>query len=166
MLSINWDDVISVLKLCVPYLIFFGVVLLAAIIAMVVAKKFSKSKKYFIRWQSGVAIIAALAIAVNLICFGPMSTIISLAAGNGVISEETTVEAQALCEDIADEGIVLLENKDNVLPLGGEKKLNVFGWASTNPCYGGTGSGALSDSYPIVSLLEGLKNAGITTRIC
>jgi beta-glucosidase len=93
-----------------------------------------------------------------------MSTIISLAAGNGVISEETTVEAQALCEDIADEGIVLLENKDNVLPLGGEKKLNVFGWASTNPCYGGTGSGALSDSYPIVSLLEGLKNAGITTN--
>ncbi|MCX7658257.1 MAG: glycoside hydrolase family 3 C-terminal domain-containing protein, partial [Oscillospiraceae bacterium] len=164
MLSINWDDVISVLKLCVPYLIFFGVVLLAAIIAMVVAKKFSKSKKYFIRWQSGVAIIAALAIAVNLICFGPMSTIISLATGNGVISEETTVKAQALCEDIADEGIVLLENKDNVLPLGGEKKLNVFGWASTNPCYGGTGSGALSDSYPIVSLLEGLKNAGVTTN--
>ncbi|HOV40306.1 MAG TPA: glycoside hydrolase family 3 N-terminal domain-containing protein [Oscillospiraceae bacterium] len=164
MLSINWDDVINALNLCVPYFIFFGVVLLAAIITMVVAKKFSKSKKYFIRWQSGVAIIAALAIAVNLICFGPMSTIISLATGNGVISEETTVEAQALCEDIADEGIVLLENKDNVLPLGGEKKLNVFGWASTNPCYGGTGSGALSDSYPIVSLLEGLKNAGITTN--
>ena len=39
-------------------------------------------------------------------------------------------------------------------------KLNVFGWASTNPCYGGTGSGALSDAYPTVTLLEGLKNAG------
>ena len=39
-------------------------------------------------------------------------------------------------------------------------KLNVFGWSSTNPVYGGTGSGSLSDAYPTVSLLEGLENAG------
>jgi beta-glucosidase len=39
-------------------------------------------------------------------------------------------------------------------------KLNVFGWASTNPCYGGTGSGSLSDAYETVSLLQGLENAG------
>ena len=37
----------------------------------------------------------------------------------------------------------------------------MFGWSSTNPVYGGTGSGGLSDSYPTVSLLEGLSNAGI-----
>lgn len=38
-------------------------------------------------------------------------------------------------------------------------KLNVFGWASTN-LLRRTGSGALSDAYPTVSLLEGLTNAG------
>lgn len=161
-LNINISDVISILKLCVPYLIFFGVVLLAAIVVMVIVRKFTKAKKYMFRWQAGVAIGLALVITANLICFGPMATIISLATGNGVISADTTVQAQALCEDIADEGIVLLENQANILPLTSNKKLNVFGWASTNPCYGGTGSGALSDSYPTITLLQGLQNAGIT----
>lgn len=38
--------------------------------------------------------------------------------------------------------------------------LNVFGWASINPCYGGTGSGALNENYEKVTLLQGLENAG------
>lgn len=63
-------------------------------------------------------------------------------------------------EEIADEGIVLLENQDNLLPLEANSNINVFGWSSTNPVYGGTGSGALNDAYHIVSLLEGLANAG------
>ena len=92
-----------------------------------------------------------------------MNTLISLATGRGSISERTTRNAQELCEDIADEGITLLAN-DGMLPLGGGAKLNVFGWASTNPCYGGTGSGSLSGSYPVVSLLDGLANAGIATN--
>ena len=29
--------------------------------------------------------------------------------------------------------------RDNVLPVASGSKLNVFGWSSTNPCYGGTG---------------------------
>lgn len=40
----------------------------------------------------------------------------------------------------------------------------MFGWSSTNPVYGGTGSGALNDAYHIVSLLEGLQNAGFKTN--
>ena len=43
-------------------------------------------------------------------------------------------------------------------------KLNVFGWSSTNPCYGGTGSGALNDAYPVTDLLTGLHDAGIETN--
>ena len=43
-------------------------------------------------------------------------------------------------------------------------KLNVFGWASTNPCYGGTGSGALNTAYPVTDLLTGLHDAGIETN--
>ena len=54
----------------------------------------------------------------------------------------------------------MLKNEDNILPLDESNKLNVFGWASTNPCYGGTGSGSLSDAYETVTLLQGLENAG------
>ena len=82
-----------------------------------------------------------------------------MATGGGKVSEENVAASTELCEDIAEEGIVLLDN-DGTLPLAKNSKLNVFGWASTNPCYGGTGSGALSDAYPTVSLLDGLTNAG------
>ena len=161
MLSINIEDVIKVLDSMKPQLIGFGVVLVLAIVAMIACMKLPKAKKYMIRCQAGLAILLALVITVNLICFGPMNTMISLATGSGSISEETSAEATDLVEDIADEGIVLLKNEGRTLPLTAGS-LNVFGWASTNPVYGGTGSGALNDAYHTVTLLEGLENAGFT----
>ncbi len=160
MLAINIDDVINVLNTCKPYLIALGVILAAVIIITVAVMKLQKPKKKFARAQSWIAFLAALVVIVNMICWGPMSSMISLATGAGTIDEETSAGATELCEDIADEGIVLLENKNDTLPLEAGTKLNVFGWSSTNPVYGGTGSGSLSDSYPTVSLLEGIENAG------
>ena len=159
MLSINLDDVIKVLDSIKSYLIGFGVVALVAIVAMIACRKMKKSKKYMIRWQAGLGIVLALAVTVNLILTGPMRSMVTLATGDGKVSEEHAAEATELVEDMADEGIVLLDN-DGTLPLAKNSKLNVFGWASTNPCYGGTGSGSLSDAYPTVTLLEGLTNAG------
>ena len=159
MLSINMDDVIKVLNSIKSQLIGFGVVAVLLIAVMIACRKQSKSKKYLIRWQAGLGMVLALAITVNLILTGPMYSMVTLATGNGKVSEENVASATQLCENIADEGIVLLDN-DGTLPMAKNSKLNVFGWASTNPCYGGTGSGALSDAYPTVTLLEGLKNAG------
>lgn len=159
MLSINMDDVMQVLTNVRGYLIAFGVVLALAVVVMIAVRKLPKAKKKMIRAQSGLAILLALTIVVNLICTGPMYSMVTLATGGGKVSEENVASATQLCENIADEGIVLLDN-DGTLPMAKNSKLNVFGWASTNPCYGGTGSGALSDAYPTVTLLEGLKNAG------
>lgn len=159
MLSINMDDVIKVLNSIKSQLIGFGVVAVLLIAVMIACRKQSKSKKYLIRWQAGLGMVLALAITVNLILTGPMYSMVTLATGDGKVSEEHAAEATELVEDIADEGIVLLDN-DGTLPMAKNSKLNVFGWASTNPCYGGTGSGALSDAYPTVTLLEGLKNVG------
>lgn len=161
MLAINMDDVMNVLNSCKPYLIGFGVVLVIAVIIMIACRKAEKPKKKLIRGEAGIAILLALVIVVNLICFGPMSSMISLATGNGAISEKTSNAANELCTEIAEEGIVLLKNEDQLLPMKDNKKLNVFGWASTNPCYGGTGSGSLSDAYETVTMLQGLKKAGI-----
>lgn len=159
MLAINMDDVIKVVSSIKGYLIALAAVILLAVAVMVGCRKMKKSKKYLIRWQAGLGLVAAAAIIVNLILTGPMYSMVSLATGGGKVSEENVASATQLCEDIADEGIVLLDNQ-GTLPLAKNSKLNVFGWASTNPCYGGTGSGALSDAYPTVTLLEGLKNAG------
>ena len=159
MLAINMDDVVNVLNSCEPYLIALGVVLALAIVVTVACMKLKKPVKKLVRKEAWIAFLLAVVVIVNLICFIPMSSMISLAMGNGAITDETSDEATALVQEIAEEGIVLLKN-DGTLPLAADSNLNVFGWASTNPCYGGTGSGALSDAYPTVSLLQGLEDAG------
>lgn len=153
------DDVMNVLNSCKPYLIALGIVLLLAVIVTVACMKLNKPLRKLIRKEAWIAALLAAVVIINLICFIPMSSMISLATGNGTITDETSVEARALCTEIGEEGIVLLKN-ENVLPLAGDSNLNVFGWASTNPCYGGTGSGSLSDAYETTSLLQGLTNAG------
>ena len=160
MLQINMDDVMKIVKLCVPYLIGLAVVIAAVIAVMAAFRKKKGAAKYLIRIQGIMAVVLALVITVNLICWGPMSSLISLATGSGRISEETSNEAAKLCTGISEEGIVLLKNDEDLLPLNRNSNLNVFGWGSTNPCYGGTGSGSLSDAYETVSLLKGLEDAG------
>ena len=164
MLSINLDDVMQVLTNIRSYLIAFGVVLALAIIVMVAVRKLPKAKKKMIRAQSGLAILLALTIVINLICTGPMSTMLDLVSGSGTISEETSAKATQLVNEITAEGVVLAKDEDNVLPVASGSKLNVFGWSSTNPCYGGTGSGALNTAYPVTDLLTGLHDAGIETN--
>ncbi|MDO4340790.1 MAG: glycoside hydrolase family 3 C-terminal domain-containing protein [Eubacteriales bacterium] len=164
MLELNWSDVVSTLTQIRGYLIAIGVIIAVAVIVMIACLKLTAPKKYIIRTQAFVAMIVGIAIVANLICTGPMYTLLSLASGTGTLTEESIAGAEELAQQIAEEGIVLLQNEDQMLPLADNKNLNVFGWASTAPCYGGTGSGALNDSYHIVDLLEGLSNAGFHTN--
>ena len=164
MLSINMDDVFKVLDSVKFHLIALAVVLVLGIAFMVAVRNLPKNKRFFARGEAGMAMILAITVIINLVCTGPMFTMISLATGGGKISEETSAEAAGLVEDIAEEGIVLLENKNQLLPLASGSSLNLFGWASTNPVYGGTGSGSLNDAYHTTTLLEGLANAGISTN--
>ena len=78
-----------------------------------------------------------------------------------VAVDDATTASKDITTRIEEEGIVLLENKDNALPLNTEKnaKVNVFGQSSTAIVYGGAGSGA-SDETDNVTLQEGLKQAG------
>ncbi len=161
MLSINIADVLAVLDTLKVHLIVLGVILALAVIVTIAAVKIKKPLRGLVRKEAWLCFFLAAVIIVNTIVFGPMYSMVSMAMGDGKISDESIAEATELVEDIADEGIVLLKNEDAELPLASGAKVNVFGWSSTNPVYGGTGSGALSDAYDTVSLLDGLKNAGI-----
>lgn len=160
MLDINMEDVLNIIDTCRPYIIALGVVLLISAIVIVVVQKAEIAKRKLIHAQAGIAVLLTVVIVVSGICYGPMSTIISLTMGNGTIQDDTIAESKKTCQEIAGEGIVLLKNEDNCLPIKHTDNLNIFGWASTNPCYGGTGSGAISDAYEKVTLLQGLENAG------
>lgn len=58
---------------------------------------------------------------------------------------DTKALAEALAEDVEAEGTVLVQNNENTLPLAADnKKVNVFGWASTAWLGGGSGSGGVN----------------------
>ena len=69
-----------------------------------------------------------------------------------------------LAREAAAEGIVLLKNEDNALPLA-PGKLALFGAGASHTVKGGTGSGEVNERQA-VTILEGLKEAGfeITTE--
>ena len=160
MLKIEWDDVIGVLQSCTTQIAVILGALIFMIIALVACRKMKKSKKFMIRSQAVIAAVLAVLITANSVCFGPLSTLISLAAGNGTVSEETAEEAKEVAQRVAEEGFVLLKNDNGALPLQTSTKLNLFGWAASSPVYGGSGSGGINDLYEIVSLQKGMEDAG------
>lgn len=122
-----------------------------------------------------VCILLVLALIVNIVCIQMFSAINTFMAANlnsrlpgqsGTINAEQLTPEQAkeaalaMAQEIGAEGIVLLENKGNALPLESGAKVNLFGYATVDPLYGGTGSGA-SDASANVDLIQGLTNAGI-----
>ena len=161
MISVEMEDVLAVLQLCKPYIIGIIAALVIGIVIMIACRRMSRGKRFLIRGEAAIAMVLAVVVCVNMICFGPMSTLIGLATGNGTLSDETNEEAAEVAEEIMEDGIVLLKN-ESLLPLNETKKLNIFGWESINPAYGGAGSGGINGLYDIVSLNQGLENAGFS----
>lgn len=161
MISVEMEDVLAVLDLCKPYLIAMAAAIVIGVVLMIVCGKMAKPQKFLLRSEAALAMLLVIAVCVNLICFGPMSTLIGLATGDGQLSDDTNNKAAEVAEDVMEEGVVLLEN-DGLLPLSGTTNLNLFGWESINPAYGGAGSGGINDLYEIISLTKGLENAGFS----
>ncbi|WP_137653082.1 glycoside hydrolase family 3 N-terminal domain-containing protein [Bifidobacterium moukalabense] len=167
MLGINWSDVINVLKSVMPQLIAIGVVLvLAIILTFAVNKKTVKSvgTRKLIHSESWLVFLVATVIAVSMMLFGPLNTLVTSATAKKYALSDTTVSAaNKLAKEVQSEAITMLKNDDSNLPLS-SKKVNVFGWGSTNPVYGGTGSGSMSAQYATTSILDGMKEAGFETN--
>ena len=161
MISVEMEDVLAVLQLCKPYIIGIIAALVIGIVIMIACRRMSRGKRFLIRGEAAIAMVLAVVVCVNMICFEPMATLIGLATGNGTLSDATNEEAAGVAEEIMEDGIVLLKN-ESLLPLNETKKLNIFGWESINPAYGGAGSGGINDLYDIVSLNQGLENAGFS----
>ena len=98
-----------------------------------------------------LSVILLVAVLVGTYVLSTMATIIDsfIGAPSGHYSDaeiaDTKVKAEALAADVEAEGTVLVQNNDNTLPLATDnKKINVFGWASTAWLGGGSGSGGVS----------------------
>ena len=167
MLQINMADVMNVIGSLTPYLIAIGVLFaLALIITFAVNKKTVKdvATRKIVHSESWLVALVGIVVAVSMMLTGPLSTLLNNATTTKYMLSDTTVsKANELAKDVQSEAITMLKNDDSNLPLSG-KKVNVFGWGSTNPVYGGTGSGSMSDQYETVSMLDGMKQAGIETN--
>ena len=165
MLQINMADVMNVIGSLTPYLIAIGVLfVLALIITFAVNKKTVKdvSTRKIVHSESWLVALVGIVVAVSMMLTGPLSTLLNNATiTKYTLSDATVSKANELAKDVQSEAVTLLKNDDSNLPLSG-KKVNVFGWGSTNPVYGGTGS--MSKQYKTVSLLDGMKQAGLKTN--
>ena len=144
--------------------IYAGIALIIiAIIVMVAAHWFAKKgQRHVVRWTSVVALVLALVLIVNIVAFGPMHDMLSLFMNaSASVTEESAAKSKDVIQRIAEEGIVLVKN-EGLLPLTGTKKLNVFGWNSIAPIFGGTGSGGNGNGA--IGMLEALKTAGFETN--
>ena len=122
---------------------------------MKTAKKKSFNKPLKI-WAIFSSIIIALLLVVNilatnvfyeLICmvFGGQRAIFAEGSGASYVSDTTSKEdalqnAYEVTEKITAEGMVLLKNADNALPIEASAKVSVFGKNSVNLVYGASGS--------------------------
>ncbi|RSX57231.1 glycoside hydrolase family 3 protein [Bifidobacterium samirii] len=167
MLEINMDDVIAVVQSIQGELIAIAafIVLALAVTIGVNAKTVKDQAVRKLTHSTSWVVVGVAAIAsVTMMLTGPLNSMITMAtAEKHELTADTIAKTNDLAVDIEREGITLLKNDDANLPLKAGK-LNVFGWASTNPIYGGTGSGALSEGYDTTSLLDGLHDAGYETN--
>ncbi len=129
-------------------------------------KKAHKAYKRRMARPRTIAIWAAVVLVVVMIYNAAYPLIHNIGAIMSQEFTDQTPEAQAaraageaFATEISDEGIVLLKNDNDLLPLS-DKKVNVFGDDAYSFKYGGGGSGAV-DLSNCVTLFEGLEMAGI-----
>lgn len=91
--------------------------------------------------------------------FGVVDNIVFTKDPTGEAVDSVTEAAKAITLQEAEEGIVLLTNKNSTLPLASGAKINVFGRGGYYATFGGTGSGAGGTNY--VNLYDGLRTAGL-----
>ena len=133
-------------------------------------------RKSVIAWGITSALLAGVLIAGNVVCRGTLSSLLNQVIGGkrAIVSEEDTgivfdqecfTKAEALkngnevTEKICEEGMVLLKNENNALPLKKAAKVSVFGKNSVKLVYGGSGSAAPGDGAR-KTIFDSLTDAG------
>ena len=163
-MGVSEADLTTYIGMVEGYVWVILIALLAMIVVLILAGKAKKSARGLIRWNAVLAFLLIAALCANLMCYGPLKNNIAgvLNASKAELSEETVNASKDVIKKVGEEGLVLVEN-NGLLPLSGVSAVNVFGWGSTNPILGGTGSGS-SDGSTAVGILQSLNDAGLKTN--
>ena len=125
-----------------------------------------------------IAVLLVVALAVNIACasLNPMITswmganLNPMVTGNSasesaeiIPAADAAEQSLKMAQELESEGLVLLKNENAALPLASGTKVNLFGYGSIDPIYGGTGSGS-GDTSKNVDVVKGLQNAGLVVN--
>lgn len=109
----------------------------------------------------------------NWLCYVNAQAITNLLCGSGFRFDGENMEqvygiSDEFCQQIEEEGAVLLKNENNTLPLAENvRKVNLFGWRSTDAGFmltgGGSGAASISGKKAF-SLRAGLEAEGFTVN--
>jgi beta-glucosidase len=143
------------------------------------------NKKFLSIWAPVLGLVLVVAVVANVL-LGVYSNWVASQLGTGTYTvtnaegtedwdtayneadyataEEAADAADALVQQIAAEGIVLLKNEGQALPLAAEApRVTLLGRTAADPVYGGSGSGS-TDTSTAVDFRAGLEHAGITVN--
>lgn len=114
-----------------------------------------------------VAVAAVAALAAGTAAMALMGDTVRSFLGTDVVDvsderrEEVMGDGRVLAERVEAEGVVLVRNEGETLPLSQDvDAVNVFGWASTQWVGSGSGSGQVTGS--VMGLLEALEERGVS----
>ena len=163
-MGVSEADFTSYLGMCMGYVYGILAAIVVLIIVLIAAHWVKKGSKALTRGIAVIAFILVVAILANAVCLGPLrSNISTVLSGSSVsLSDETVAASKDVIKKVGEEGFVLVKN-NGILPLAAGN-LNVFGWGSTNPILGGTGSGS-SDGSSAVGILQSLSEAAHRGRL-
>lgn len=158
---LDMADVYATIKKVSVYFIPTAILFVLFVVMLIIFKNKSKRFKFWLKWESVIALLVSILISTNVVLFGPMASVLNINyAKLNAVEASTYKKSQEVTQAIADEGTVLIKNEENYLPLNNEKtkKINVFGWGASNPVYGGTGSGNV-DTSNAIDIEKSLTNA-------
>lgn len=141
-----------------------------------------KNRKHLIAWGVTTGVVTALMITVGVLATSTFAPLLNTVFGGDVAivdpdsgeakypkesanKDEARKKGEDVTEKINEEGIIMLKNQNNALPLTGAKKISVFGKNSVNPVYGGSGSAAgNADKSQFANFYSSLEAAGFETN--
>ncbi|MGN0286326.1 MAG: glycoside hydrolase family 3 N-terminal domain-containing protein [Atopobiaceae bacterium] len=115
-----------------------------------------------------MCVVTTIVVAVTLVVglfvspyFDVVTTFVTKPDMSSADVQQASQDTRDITEEVESEGITLLKDDNNALPLSGDQKVNVFGsTVGNNFTYGGTGSGSGNTSSN-VTFYQGLKDAGL-----
>lgn len=119
-----------------------------------------------------IAFILCVVIAFNIACFMLFELITGFFHGSGIeftsaATQQALAVSDELCREMVGEGVVLLENKDDTLPLSKSDlyAVNIFGWRAINNGWIGGASGSVNANNnttreKVVTLLQAMDESG------